>query len=59
MKKNSFMRLVGIIGLGLLLTGLLLTGLLPLTNSAQAAGPVKWVLTSPFGAESYGGKGTA
>ena len=54
MKKNSVMRLVGIIGLGLLLTILL-----PITNSAQAAGPVKWVLTSPFGAESYGGKGTA
>lgn len=54
MRMNRFMRLVGIFGLGLFLTGLAMG-----TGSVQAEGPVKWVLISPFGAESYGGKGAA
>lgn len=54
MRKSSFTRLVATFGLCLFCAGLLLG-----TGSVQAADPVKWVLTSPFGAESYGGKGTA
>ena len=54
MKKNRFYRLAGII-----ILAFLLIGLISVAQPVMAADPIKWVLTNPFGAESYGGKGTA
>ena len=54
MKNRRFLTVIGILTLGLLVANFTL-GAVP----ARAAKAVKWVLTTPFGAESYGGKGTA
>ncbi len=47
-------RWAGMVCLAIFLAGLSLAPV-----PAAAADPVKWVLTTPFGAESYGGKGVA
>jgi len=48
---------IGFFAFAILLVGI---SLLPAAASSQAADkPMKWVLSTPFGSESYGGKGVA
>ena len=55
MKKTSVMQILKIFVLGCSLVGWIVV-----PGYTQAASkPIKWVLSTPFGSESYGGKGTA
>ena len=55
MKRTRLFHLSATLCLGLLLVS---WAIIP-AHAPGASKPVKWVLSNPFGSESYGGKGTA